>query len=48
MRQWFQSKFTIYEWSYSTAVGLFNSVINFILIVLFNRLSRALSETSLW
>ena len=37
-----------YEWSYSTAVGLFNSVINFILIVLFNRLSRALSETSLW
>ncbi len=37
-----------YEWSYSTAVGLFNSVINFILIVLFNRLSRSLSETSLW
>ena len=37
-----------YEWSYSTAVGLFNSVINFVLIVLFNRLSRALSETSLW
>ena len=37
-----------YEWSYSTAVGLFNSVINFILIVFFNRLSRALSETSLW
>ena len=37
-----------YEWSYSTAVGLFNSVINFILIVGFNRLSRTLSETSLW
>ncbi|HML49475.1 MAG TPA: ABC transporter permease subunit, partial [Clostridia bacterium] len=37
-----------YEWSYSSAVGLFNSVINFILIVLFNRLSRAISDTSLW
>lgn len=36
------------EWSYSTAVGLFNSVINFILIIIFNRISRKVSEVSLW
>ncbi len=36
------------QWSYSAAVGLFNSVINFILIVLFNRLSRKFTEVSLW
>lgn len=37
-----------YQWSYSTAVGLFNSVINFILILIFNRISRNVSEVSLW
>jgi len=37
-----------YQWSYSTAVGLFNSVINFILIVIFNKISRKLSDISLW
>lgn len=37
-----------YQWSYSTAVGLFNSIINFVLIVFFNRISRKLSEVSLW
>ncbi len=37
-----------FSWSYSTAVGLFNSVINFTLLVLTNRISRRLSETSLW
>lgn len=36
------------QWSYSTAVGLFNSVINFILIIMANRLSRRLTDTSLW
>ena len=36
------------NYSYSTAVGLFNSVINFILLILVNRLSRRLSGTSLW
>jgi len=36
------------EWSYSTAVGLFNSVINFILIIIFNKISRKVSEVSLW
>jgi putative aldouronate transport system permease protein len=36
------------NWSYSTAIGLFNSAVNFTLLVLANKLSRKLSETSLW
>lgn len=36
------------NWSYSTAVGLFNSVINCILLVLANKLSKKVTETSLW
>jgi putative aldouronate transport system permease protein len=36
------------EWSYSTAVGLFNSVINLGLLMLANFLSRKFSDTSLW
>ncbi len=36
------------DYSFSAAVGLFNSVINFILLVLANRISRKASETSLW
>lgn len=35
-------------YSFSTAVGLFNSVINFILIVVTNNISRKYSETSLF
>lgn len=36
------------QWSYSTAVGLFNSVINFILIIVTNKFSRKLTDISLW
>lgn len=36
------------DWSYSTAVGLFNSTINFILVVIVNRISKKTSEVSLW
>ncbi len=36
------------NYSYSTAVGLFNSVINCILLVSTNAISRKLGETSLW
>lgn len=36
------------DYSYSTAVGLFNSVINFGILVLSNGISRHISETSLW
>lgn len=36
------------NYGYSTAVGLFNSIINFVLLVVSNRFSRRFSETSLW
>lgn len=36
------------QYSFSSAVGLFNSVINFILLLGVNRLSRKVTETSLW
>ena len=36
------------NWSYSTAIGLFNSAINLVLLICANRISRKLSETSLW
>ena len=36
------------DWSYSTAVGLFNSVVNFALVVTVNKISRKTSEISLW
>jgi putative aldouronate transport system permease protein len=36
------------NFSYSTAVGLFNSVVNFIFMVSANAVSRRVSETSLW
>jgi putative aldouronate transport system permease protein len=36
------------DWSYSTAIGLFNSVINCILLLITNKLSKKLSDTSLW
>ena len=37
-----------FQWSYSTAVGVFNSVINFLVVFLFNRISRRVSDVSLW
>lgn len=37
-----------FNWSFSTAVGLFNSVINFFLIIISNTISKKLNETSLW
>jgi putative aldouronate transport system permease protein len=36
------------DYSYSAAVGLFNSAINFMLVIVTNRASRSLSGTSLW
>lgn len=36
------------QFSFSTAVGLFNTVINFILLITVNKISRKLTETSLW
>ncbi|MGG1513954.1 ABC transporter permease subunit [Paenibacillus oryzisoli] len=37
-----------FGWSYSSAVGLFNSVINLILLVTANYISRKVNESSLW
>ncbi|QUI25250.1 sugar ABC transporter permease [Vallitalea pronyensis] len=36
------------DFSYSTAVGLFNAIINFSLLIMANKVSKKLSETSLW
>jgi len=36
------------QYSFSTAVGLFNSVVNFILVVIANKISKKTTETSLW
>ena len=36
------------NFGFGTAVGLFNAVINFVLIIVFNRLARRLSSISLW
>lgn len=37
-----------HQFSYSSAIGLFNNIINIILIVISNQVSRMVSETSLW
>lgn len=36
------------QFSFATAVGLFNSVVNLILILTVNRIARKVGETSLW
>ena len=36
------------EFGFATAVGLFNSVVCFILLVIFNWISRKVSKVSLW
>jgi len=36
------------DYSYSTAIGLFNSIVGFILLRTANKVSRKLTETSLW
>ena len=37
-----------FQYSFATAVGVFNSVINFMLLLLANMAARRLSENSLW
>lgn len=36
------------QYSFSTAVGLFNSVANLVMLIIVNMVSRKISETSLW
>ncbi|NLG85580.1 MAG: sugar ABC transporter permease [Firmicutes bacterium] len=37
-----------FSWSFSSAVGLFNSAINFILLIAANKISQRLEQTTLW
>ncbi len=37
-----------FDWSFSAAVGLFNSVVNFTFLVAANQISKKTTETSLW
>ena len=39
---------TTSDFSYSTAISLFNSVVNLILLLIVNTVSRKVGETSLW
>ena len=36
------------RYSFSAAINLFNSAINFVILIVINKISRKLSETSLW
>lgn len=36
------------QYSFSTAIGLFNSIVNAILLIVVNQIARRTSETSLW
>ncbi|MFK7695235.1 ABC transporter permease [Paenibacillus sp. HJGM_3] len=36
------------QYSFASAIGLFNSVINFLLLIAVNRLAKRINETSLW
>lgn len=36
------------NFSYATAIGMFNNVIELILIIIVNKISKKVSETSLW
>lgn len=36
------------QFSYSTAIGLFNTIVNIILLVIVNNISKKVNETSLW
>jgi putative aldouronate transport system permease protein len=36
------------QYSYSAAVGMFNSVVTFVLLVIINRIAKKLTDISLW
>ena len=37
-----------FNFSFSTAVGLFNSLINYVLLISANRISKAVNGTAIW
>ena len=37
-----------YQWSFSAAVDLFNTLVNFFFIIIFNKISKKVTEISLW
>ena len=36
------------QYSYSTAVGMFDNVVNFIIIFIFNKISKKVTDVGLW
>lgn len=44
----YRSGFGSAQYSYSTAIGLFNTIINFLLLIFANYTARRISENSLW
>ncbi|MNH47284.1 putative multiple-sugar transport system permease YteP [compost metagenome] len=36
------------QYSYSSAIGLFNTIINFILLISVNKIAKAFKQNSLW
>lgn len=44
----YRSGFSSQNWSYSAAIGLFNSVCNLVLVITANKFARKLSGSSLW
>ncbi len=37
-----------FQWSFSSAVGFFNSVVNYIVVVMFNKISKKITDVGLW
>lgn len=44
----YRQAFETRNWGYSTAVGLFNSVVNLILLIVANKISRKVTDAGLW
>ena len=36
------------RYSYSAAIGLFNTIVNFVIVILVNTIAKRTGETSLW
>ena len=44
----YQMGLVSHEYSYSAAIGLFNNIINIILIITANKISKKVTEVSMW